>query len=119
MYVLNLFFSFQLEPFSSLTPYYAQQNALLITTPEDSMTLVTTSPGDKTEWVRAIQNTIKTKLNKPQAPAARTATYTFTKHATYKDATYTGILSNNSDGLECLLLPTTTFQELYLCSVFF
>ncbi|XP_054282375.1 alsin [Macrosteles quadrilineatus] len=66
------------------------QNSFLITTPEETLTLVAPSANDKVEWLHAIQNTIKTKLNKLQAPSARSATYTFTKHITYKDATYTG-----------------------------
>ncbi|KAG8246923.1 agglutinin-like protein 2 [Homalodisca vitripennis] len=66
------------------------QNILVVTTPEDTLTMVAPSQSDKTDWLRAIQNTIKTKLNKLQAPSARTATYTFSKHTTYKDATYTG-----------------------------
>lgn len=64
---------------------------IVITVPEETLTLVTPSTHDKNEWLLAIQNAVKAKLNKSLACNVRTATYTFTKPtATYKDATYTG-----------------------------
>ncbi|XP_066901299.1 alsin [Halyomorpha halys] len=66
------------------------QNTLTITLPEETMTLITSNHLDKTEWYHAFQTTIKKLLNKPAMPLARTASYTFLKHTTYKDAKYTG-----------------------------
>ena len=58
--------------------------------PEESLTLVAGNAHDKTEWLHALQSSIKVQLNKNAAPSARSASYTFTKHALYKDAKYTG-----------------------------
>uniref|UniRef100_A0A146M3M8 Alsin n=4 Tax=Lygus hesperus TaxID=30085 RepID=A0A146M3M8_LYGHE len=65
------------------------QNSLVVITPEETMTLVTTGANEKTEWVHAFQNAIKCHLNKSTAPAARTVVYTFNKPP-YKDAKYSG-----------------------------
>lgn len=72
---------------------YKFQNALLITTPEDSLTLIAPSACDKMDWLHAFQDALKKRLNKNPVPTTRIASYTFTKHATYKDAKYTGNLS--------------------------
>ncbi|XP_067007576.2 alsin [Anabrus simplex] len=69
------------------------QNAFLLTMPEDSLTLYTSTASEKKEWLQDLQNAIKKSLMKShchQPPAIRTATYTFTKHVLYKDAKYSG-----------------------------
>ncbi|RZF32994.1 hypothetical protein LSTR_LSTR008707 [Laodelphax striatellus] len=66
------------------------QNGLLITTPEDSLQLIAPSAHEKVDWIIAFQDALKKRLNRNPVPTVRTATYTFTKHATYKDATYSG-----------------------------
>lgn len=69
------------------------QHLLTLTMPEETMQLYTTEPEQKAEWVQYLQNTIKFNLNKSNAnqpPMIRTASYTFIKHPTYKEAKYTG-----------------------------
>nr|CAD7444435.1 unnamed protein product [Timema bartmani] len=69
------------------------QNALLLTMPEEVLTVYTPTPQDKTEWLQALHGSIKKSLFKCHShvpPTARTANYIFTKHPQYKDAKYTG-----------------------------
>ncbi|XP_063216090.1 alsin isoform X2 [Bacillus rossius redtenbacheri] len=69
------------------------QNALLLTMPEETLTLYTPMAFDKSEWLQAFNAAIKKSLQKSHLhfpPSARTASYTFTKHPQYKDAKYTG-----------------------------
>lgn len=69
------------------------QNALLLTMPEESFTLCASRPEHKGEWYQALMNAIKVNLNKSsnhQPSLIRTASYTFTKNAAYKDAKYSG-----------------------------
>ncbi|XP_046991299.1 alsin [Schistocerca americana] len=68
-------------------------NAMVLTMPEETLTLYTPSPHDKTEWLQALQNSIKKVLQKSHShtpPSVRSATYTFTKTSTLKDAKYSG-----------------------------
>lgn len=69
------------------------QNLLTLIMPEESIQLYTSEPEQKAEWIQCLHNAIKVNLNKinaHQPPMIRTASYTFTKHPTYKDAKYTG-----------------------------
>lgn len=71
------------------------QNALLLTTPEDSLTLHTTLHQFKIEWLQELQNAIKMSIRRMNAlplqpPALRNASYVFQKHPLYKDAKYIG-----------------------------
>ncbi|XP_047544679.1 alsin [Vanessa atalanta] len=70
------------------------QNALQLTTPEETICVTTTSEEEKTEWLHSINSSIRTVLNKEttfKPPAIRTASYTFSnKAAFYKDAKYNG-----------------------------
>nr|XP_026487482.1 alsin [Vanessa tameamea] len=70
------------------------QNALQLTTPEETICVTTTSEEEKTEWLHSINSSIRTVLNKESTfkpPAIRTASYTFSnKAAFYKDAKYNG-----------------------------
>lgn len=69
------------------------QHLLTLTMPEETMVLYTAEPEQKAEWVQYLQNAIKFNLNKSnvhQPPMIRTASYTFSKNPTYKDAKYTG-----------------------------
>ncbi|CAL4093885.1 unnamed protein product, partial [Meganyctiphanes norvegica] len=77
----------------------AIQNGIQISLPEDTLTLVCPTSSDKGQWMYALQEGIKRSVNTsieynmqvPRAPPlVRTASYTFTKHPQYKDATYTG-----------------------------
>ncbi|KAL1123935.1 hypothetical protein AAG570_001705, partial [Ranatra chinensis] len=65
------------------------QNAITVTMPEETLTLVASSNHDRAEWLLAFQTGIKAHLNKTALPA-RTASYKFSKHPLYKDAKYTG-----------------------------
>lgn len=70
------------------------QNALSVVTPEESIVLYTQEPTDRNAWLQALQNAIRSSLHKApghKLPAARTSSFSFTKHPVYKDAKYTGI----------------------------
>lgn len=69
------------------------QNALSVTTPEDSLVLYTPTPGERTEWLQALQTAIKRSLLRVVGhvpPLVRSSSFSFTKHSVYKDAKYTG-----------------------------
>lgn len=70
------------------------QNAIQLTTPEEIICVSTTSEEEKTEWIHALNASVKAALNKESAykpPAIRSASYTFSsKNVFYKDAKYTG-----------------------------
>lgn len=70
------------------------QNAIHLTTPEETICVTTTSEEEKTEWIHCLNSSIRTVLNKESSfkpPAVRTASYTFSnKNSFYKEATYTG-----------------------------
>ncbi|XP_020708134.2 alsin isoform X2 [Athalia rosae] len=68
-------------------------NALSVTTPEDSLVLYTPTPGERTEWLQALQTAIKRSLLRVVGhvpPLVRSSSFAFTKHSIYKDAKYTG-----------------------------
>ncbi|XP_076313442.1 amyotrophic lateral sclerosis 2 [Tachypleus tridentatus] len=82
------------------------QNAFVLTMPEDTLNLTCCTSSEKTGWICALNNAIKKTLDghiglatrgniismqRLTPPLARQATYTFVKHPTYKDATYTGM----------------------------
>ncbi|XP_047042192.1 alsin isoform X1 [Helicoverpa zea] len=69
------------------------QNVIQLTTPEETISVATTTEQEKTEWTHSLNTSIRLVLNKDnfKPPAVRTATHTFSnKNAFYKDAKYTG-----------------------------
>ncbi|XP_076043188.1 alsin-like isoform X2 [Oratosquilla oratoria] len=71
------------------------QNAIQLTTPEDTITLVCQVSQEKSLWSYSLQEAIKKNIPgvsemMRSPPLVRTAEYTFTKHPQYKDATYKG-----------------------------
>ncbi|KAG7208800.1 hypothetical protein KM043_014993 [Ampulex compressa] len=71
----------------------AVQNAISIIAPEDTFVLYTPTPSERNEWLHALQNTIKCSLQRVVGhipPIVRSSSFSFTKHSTFKDATYTG-----------------------------
>ncbi|XP_075386445.1 alsin isoform X2 [Tenrec ecaudatus] len=80
-------------------------NGLKVTTPEEQFTLVSSTPQEKTKWLRAISQAVDqalrgtsdlppyasgSSLPRQDPPVSRTATYTFYKDARLKEATYDG-----------------------------
>ncbi|XP_059059278.1 alsin isoform X2 [Achroia grisella] len=69
-------------------------NMIQVTTPEEVISLSTNTEQDKTEWLHALNTSIRTKLNRDpnfKTPSIRSADYTFSsKIAFYKDAKYSG-----------------------------
>ncbi|KAL4715174.1 hypothetical protein ACJJTC_012221 [Scirpophaga incertulas] len=69
-------------------------NVIQLISPEEVLSVCTPSNQDKTEWVHAINMSIRSVLNKDsmfKPPAARTANYTFSvKSKFFKGATYMG-----------------------------
>lgn len=69
-------------------------NVIQLTTPEEILSVTTSSEQEKTEWVHALNSAIRSALNKESSfktPAIRTAVYTFSsKSPFYKDAKYQG-----------------------------
>ncbi|XP_064292044.1 alsin isoform X1 [Plodia interpunctella] len=69
-------------------------NVIQLLTPEEVISVSTTTEQEKTEWLHVFNTTIKLKLNKESSfkpPSIRSASYTFSnKVSFYKDATYTG-----------------------------
>ncbi|MCI4378589.1 hypothetical protein PGIGA_G00217620 [Pangasianodon gigas] len=77
---------------------------LKLTTPEETFTLLASSPQEKGKWLRAINQAVEDVLGvgqdgqpfslsgsqRAEPPISRTATYTFTKEGRLKDAMYTG-----------------------------
>ncbi|CAB3248214.1 unnamed protein product [Arctia plantaginis] len=71
----------------------SHQNVIQLTTPEEIISVSTSTEQEKTEWIHGINNSIRLALNKEnfKPPAVRTASYTFSnKNIFYKDAKYTG-----------------------------
>ena len=78
------------------------RNGLLVTMPEETLTLTCPSSGDKMEWLTALQLAIKQSLKiddsmigsagsgRSTPPLVRSASYTFTKMTGLKDVTYSG-----------------------------
>ncbi|XP_067137388.1 alsin [Centruroides vittatus] len=84
------------------------QNAIVLTTPEEILTFTCPTSSEKTEWVCALNQSIKKMLDgekriedtitwltmnhrRLSPPLARHATYVFSKHSLYKDAKYAGM----------------------------
>uniref|UniRef100_A0AAX7V7E8 Alsin Rho guanine nucleotide exchange factor ALS2 a n=1 Tax=Astatotilapia calliptera TaxID=8154 RepID=A0AAX7V7E8_ASTCA len=69
-------------------------HALKITCPEESFTLVASTPQEKNKWLRSLNQTVDQILGgggQGSSPAmTRTASYTFTADERFKDAQYTG-----------------------------
>ncbi|KAL7865516.1 hypothetical protein SRHO_G00107630 [Serrasalmus rhombeus] len=77
---------------------------LKLTTPEESFTVLTSSPLEKGKWLKAINQAVDDVLGvgldrrglnlsssqRVEPPVSRTATYTFKKESRLKDATYSG-----------------------------
>ncbi|KAM5280168.1 alsin [Ctenodactylus gundi] len=79
-------------------------NGLKITTPEEQFTLISSTPQEKTKWLRAISQAVDQALRgtsdlppygscsvqRQEPPISRSAKYTFYKDPRLKDATYNG-----------------------------
>lgn len=80
-------------------------NGLKITTPEEQFTLISSTPQEKTKWLRAISQAVGQALRgtsdfplygggssvqRQEPPISRSAKYTFYKDTRLKDATYDG-----------------------------
>ncbi|XP_072936402.1 alsin isoform X2 [Epargyreus clarus] len=70
-------------------------NVIQLTTPEEVLSVSTSTEQEKTEWIHCLNTSIRTALNKESAfkpPSVRTASYTFTSKNVqfYKDAKYIG-----------------------------
>uniref|UniRef100_A0A3B4GHB0 Alsin-like n=1 Tax=Pundamilia nyererei TaxID=303518 RepID=A0A3B4GHB0_9CICH len=69
-------------------------HALKITCPEESFTLVASTPQEKNKWLRSLNQTVDQILGgggQGSSPAmTRTASYTFTADERFKDGQYTG-----------------------------
>ncbi|KAJ8410132.1 hypothetical protein AAFF_G00211730 [Aldrovandia affinis] len=81
------------------------QYGLKVTSPEESFSLLASSPMEKAKWLRAINQAVdqalsggggegaapgSSPLQRPEPPISRTATYTFYKDSRLKEATYEG-----------------------------
>ncbi|XP_063067833.1 alsin isoform X2 [Engraulis encrasicolus] len=106
----NLFSTHHVFPLSSLwvDPISEEAtglNGLKLTTPEESFTLLTSSPMEKSKWLRSINQAVEQALSgggaetssltsgvgpKADPPISRTASYTFYKEGRMKEATYEG-----------------------------
>ncbi|XP_050388946.2 alsin isoform X1 [Patella vulgata] len=83
-----------------------QQNVIIVTSPEDTLTLVASTPEEKAEWLMTLNAAINKELCIQKAvsqrnsaerftpPLIRHVIHTFTKHCLYKDATYKGFMLN-------------------------
>ncbi|KAG3275002.1 ALS2, alsin Rho guanine nucleotide exchange factor, transcript variant X5 [Ictidomys tridecemlineatus] len=80
-------------------------NGLKITTPEEQFTLISSTPQEKTKWLRAISQAVDhalrgtsdlppygsgSSVQRQEPPISRSAKYTFYKDPRLKDATYDG-----------------------------
>lgn len=68
-------------------------NSLMLISPEDNIIVYAPSPSEKSRWLLALQQAIKSvmkKINSNQPPIVRIANYTYTKNAAYRDAKYIG-----------------------------
>ncbi|XP_066135020.1 alsin isoform X3 [Saccopteryx bilineata] len=80
-------------------------NGLKITTPEEQFTLISSTPQEKTKWLRAISQAVDqalrgtsdlppygsgSSIQRQEPPISRSAKYTFYKDSRLKDATYDG-----------------------------
>ncbi|XP_036068436.1 alsin isoform X4 [Oryzias melastigma] len=69
-------------------------HGLKVITPEETFTLLASSPSEKSKWLRAINQAVDQALSgteqKSEPPISRTASYTFYKEGRLKEATYEG-----------------------------
>ncbi|XP_006862092.1 PREDICTED: alsin [Chrysochloris asiatica] len=80
-------------------------NGLKISTPEEQFTLISSTPQEKTKWLRAISQAVdqalrgtadippygsSSSVQRQEPPISRSAKYTFYKDPRLKDATYSG-----------------------------
>ncbi|XP_069851935.1 alsin isoform X3 [Dipodomys merriami] len=80
-------------------------NGLKITTPEEQFTLISSTPQEKTKWLRALSQAVdqalrgtsdlppygsSSSVQRQEPPISRSAKYTFYKDPRLKDATYNG-----------------------------
>ncbi|XP_023817178.1 alsin isoform X3 [Oryzias latipes] len=69
-------------------------HGLKVITPEETLTLLASSPSEKSKWLRAINQAVDQALSgtaqKSEPPISRTAAYTFYKEGRLKEATYEG-----------------------------
>lgn len=75
----------------------SQQYQICLKMPEETIVLCTNEAEAKIEWFHALQNAIKTAMNKSEAlqpPAVRNGSYLFKNNGFFKDAMYTGRWSN-------------------------
>ncbi|XP_068446402.1 alsin isoform X2 [Clinocottus analis] len=105
-------------------------HGLKVITPEETFTLLASSPMEKTKWLRSINQAVEQALSgtpqdaasggsgpKPEPPVSRTASYTFYKDGRMKEATYEGRwLAGKPDGSGVLKWPdgriyTGTFRN--------
>ncbi|XP_071447156.1 alsin [Hetaerina americana] len=76
------------------------QNALKMTMPEDSLTVVASSPEEKAKWLKVFNSAIMSCLQKESPalvstslatpPTSRNASHHFQRHPLYRNAVYTG-----------------------------
>ncbi|CAK1603467.1 unnamed protein product [Parnassius mnemosyne] len=70
------------------------QNVIQLLTPEETISVSTSTEQEKTEWIHSFNTSIRTALNKEtlfKPPAIRTASYIFSnKNTFYKEAKYSG-----------------------------
>ncbi|RZC33156.1 alsin [Asbolus verrucosus] len=71
----------------------SQQYQICLKMPEETLVLCTNEAETKIDWFHALQNAIKTAMNKNEAlqpPTVRNGSYNFIKSGFLKDAVYTG-----------------------------
>uniref|UniRef100_A0AAQ4Q1Y9 Alsin Rho guanine nucleotide exchange factor ALS2 n=1 Tax=Gasterosteus aculeatus aculeatus TaxID=481459 RepID=A0AAQ4Q1Y9_GASAC len=78
-------------------------HGLKMITPEETFTVLASSPTEKTKWLRSINQAVHRALGGPgqkaEPPASRTASYAFYKDGRLKEATYEGSwLNGKPDG---------------------
>ena len=91
---------------------FHSRHCIVIVSPEDRIEAFLTSAGEKAEWVMSFNSAINKLLSSQRSktrrasaerlapPLARHASYTFKRHLTYKDGSYTGTwLSGKMHGL--------------------
>ncbi|XP_040028824.2 alsin isoform X3 [Gasterosteus aculeatus] len=85
-------------------------HGLKMITPEETFTVLASSPTEKTKWLRSINQAVHRALGGPgqkaEPPASRTASYAFYKDGRLKEATYEGSwLNGKPDGRGVLKWP--------------
>ncbi|XP_012274645.1 alsin [Orussus abietinus] len=73
------------------------QNAISVITPEENLTLYTSSPAERSEWLQALQRTIQCHLGsivRYSPLIVRSSSFYFTKHSVFKNAKFTGRWAN-------------------------